>query len=125
MQTVEPLTNYFVSRLQKDFNDGNTYLGGMFTAVNRNINDEHLDFLHKSAYTGGLDFVHKWNDKKWMLDAGLYFSEVSGSAEAIKNTQESYIRTFQRPDADYVTYDTTRTSLFGHGGKLTLGKAQR
>ncbi|MCG8523802.1 MAG: DUF5916 domain-containing protein, partial [Pseudomonadales bacterium] len=56
-QSVEPLTNYFVGRLQKDFNEGNTYVGGMLTAVNRNINDSNLDFLHKSAYTGGFDFV--------------------------------------------------------------------
>ena len=32
-QAVEPLTNYFVTRIQKDFNEGNTYLGGMFTSV--------------------------------------------------------------------------------------------
>ena len=121
-QIVEPLTNYFVGRIQKDFNDGNTYFGGMFTAVNRSINDSHLDFLHKSAYTGGIDFVHKWNNKNWMIDAGLFFSQVKGSEEAITNTQESYIRNFQRADADYLNYDPNRTSLAGHGGKFTIGK---
>jgi hypothetical protein len=121
-QTVDPLTNYFVSRVQKDFNEGSTYLGGMITAVNRKINEDHLDLMHTSAYTGGIDFVHKWNNKTWMLDAGWYFSQVNGSREAIKRTQESYIRTFQRPDAGYLKYDTTRTSLMGQGGKLTVGK---
>ncbi|MBT3384066.1 MAG: carbohydrate binding family 9 domain-containing protein [Prolixibacteraceae bacterium] len=121
-QSVEPLTNYFVGRVQKDFNEGNTYLGGMFTSVNRSINDSHLDFLHKSAYTGGLDFVHKWDDRNWLVDAGLYFSQVNGSKDAITRTQESYIRIFQRPDADYVQFDENRTSLSGHGGKLTVGK---
>lgn len=121
-QVVEPLTNYFVGRVQKDFNEGNTYLGGIITAVNRNINDEHLDFLHKSAYTGGVDFVHKWHNKDWFVDAGVYFSRVEGSEEAILNTQTSYSRTYQRPDADYVTFDSTRTSLSGTGGKFTLGK---
>lgn len=121
-QTVEPLTNYFVSRIQKDFNDGNTYLGGMFTAVNRSINDEKLNFLHTSAYSGGVDFTHKWDNKNWSLDAAWYFSNVNGSREAIQNTQESYIRTFQRPDANYINYDTTRTSLTGQGGKLIFGK---
>lgn len=120
--TVDPFTNYFVSRLQKDFNEGSTYIGGMVTAVNRKIDENHLDFLHTSAYTGGIDFVHKWNNKTWMLDAGWYFSQVNGSSEALKRTQESYIRTFQRPDATYVKYDTTRTSLMGQGGKLTAGK---
>lgn len=121
-QLVEPLTNYFVGRLQKDFNEGNTYFGGMVTAVNRRINEDHLDFLHTSAYSGGLDFVHKWNNKNWVLDAALYFSQVNGSEKSIRRIQESYIRSFQRPDADYITYDTTRTSLMGQGGKLTVGK---
>lgn len=121
-QVVEPLTNYFVGRVQKDFDEGNTYVGGMFTAVNRRIDDDHLDFLHKSAYTGGIDFVHKWHNKDWFVDAGIYFSRVEGSEEAILNTQTSYSRTYQRPDADYVTLDSTRTSLAGTGGKFTLGK---
>lgn len=121
-QSVEPLTNYAVGRIQKDFNEGNTYIGGILTAVNRSIDDEHLEFLHKSAYTGGIDFVHKWNDKKWLLDAGLYFSRVAGTEEAILNTQTMYSRTYQRPDADYVTLDSTRTSLGGYGGKFTFGK---
>ena len=29
-EMVEPLTNYFVGRLQKDFNDKNTFVGGSF-----------------------------------------------------------------------------------------------
>jgi hypothetical protein len=119
-QTVEPLTNYFVGRLQKDFNDGNTYLGGMVTAVNRNIDDPHLEYLHKGAYSGGLDLVHKWNDKKWELDVSTYASHVTGTREAITRTQQTYNRGFQRPDNDYRDLDTTRTSLTGQGGKITL-----
>ncbi len=121
-QSVEPFTNYFVSRVQKDFSEGNTYVGGMITAVNRNINDEYLEYLHKSAYSGGIDFVHKWNDKNWLLDAGIYFSQVNGTEEALLQTQTSYSRTYQRPDADYLTLDSSRTSLGGHGGKFTIGK---
>jgi len=121
-QTVEPLTNFLVGRIQKDFNEGNTYIGGMLTAVNRSIENEYLEFLHKSAYSGGIDFVHKWNNKKWNLDAGVFFSEVNGTEEAIQETQNAYIRNFQRPDADYVTYDPNRTSLTGHGGKFSLSK---
>ncbi len=121
-QTIEPFTNYFVGRLQKDFNEGNTYIGGMATSVNRSINDPHLEFLHKGAYSGGIDFVHKWSDKKWEFDASTYFSHVTGTTEAITRTQESFLRTFQRPDNDYTTLDTTRTSLTGQGGKLLLGE---
>jgi hypothetical protein len=121
-QAVEPLTNFLVGRLQKDFNKGNTYLGGMLTSVIRNINDEHLEFLHSEAYTGGFDIVHKWDDKNWLFDAGAYFSQVKGNQEAIARTQNSYMHNFQRPDAGYLTYDSTRTSLAGSGGKLAIGK---
>ena len=121
-QSVEPLANFLVGRLQKDFNNGNTYLGGMITAVNRSINDEHLEFFHTSAYTGGFDFVHKWDEKNWLLDAGLYFSQVKGSTEAIARTQNSYIHNFQRPDASYLKYDSTKTrttnGLSGASGGL-------
>lgn len=119
-QMVEPMTNFFVGRLQKDFNDGNTYLGGMVTSVNRNLSDPDLQFLHKGAYSGGIDFVHKWHDKKWEFDVSTYFSHVTGTTEAITRTQKAYNRGFQRPDADYTTLDTTRTSLSGQGGKITL-----
>lgn len=119
---VEPLTNYAIGRIQKDINDGNTTIGGMFTAVNRQLNTEDLNFLHKAAYTGGIDFVHKWDNKNWEIDFSSYFSHVEGSTEAIKNTQESWIHGFQRPDASHLTLDTTRTSLTGQGGKIVFGK---
>jgi len=119
---VEPLTNYFVGRIQKDFNRGNTYIGGIVTAVNRNIDDQHLDFLHRSAYSGGIDWMHRWNNQKWHTEGGIYFSQVTGSTEAISRTQKAMIRCFQRPDADYLEFDSTRTSLSGYGGKLALNK---
>ncbi len=121
-EAVEPLTNYLVARFQKDFNKGNTYFGGIMTAVNREIDDQHLNFLHKSAYSGGIDFVHKWNDKMWGAEGGFYFSKVNGSEEAIARTQTSWIRNFQRPDADYLEFDPNRTSLAGHGGKFSFSK---
>ncbi|NQU87585.1 MAG: carbohydrate binding family 9 domain-containing protein [Mariniphaga sp.] len=121
-QVVEPLTNYLVGRIQKDFNQGNTYVGGMVTAVNRKTGNPHLNFLHKSAYAGGIDGVHKWNNQMWSIQGGVYFSQVNGSTTAISRTQKSYIRNYERPDADYLKYDSTRTSLSGYGGKISLNK---
>lgn len=121
-EMIEPLTNYAVGRVQKDFNDGNTLFGGMFTSVNRSLSEEHLRYLHKSAYTGGFDFIHKWHNKDWEFDLSTYFSRVNGSTEAISNTQKSWIHGFQRPDATHLSFDSTRTSLSGHGGKVVLGK---
>ena len=36
---VEPLTNYFVTRVQKDFNERNSFIGGIFTITSRNLGD--------------------------------------------------------------------------------------
>jgi len=49
-------------------------------------------------------------------------SHVQGSEEAISITQQSSARYFQRPDADYVELDESRTSLTGMGAKLEAGK---
>lgn len=121
-EMVEPFTNYTIGRVQKDFDNGNTILGGMVTSVNRNLEEKQLDNLHKSAYTGGIDFVHKWHNKDWEFNLSSYFSRVEGSAEAISNTQKSWIHGFQRPDATHIEFDPTRTSLSGQGGKITLAK---
>ncbi|AXT51451.1 hydrolase [Aquimarina sp. BL5] len=141
---VEPLTNYFVGRVQKDFNDRNTYIGGIFTAVNRNLGDilnidydnpdtdetselvgvreNNLNFLRKSAYTGGLDFRHNWKDRKYFIEGNIVTSHVEGSKEAIEATQNELTHLFQRVDADHVEVDPNRTSLTGTGGKLIGGK---
>lgn len=119
---VEPFTNYAVGRLQKDFNQGNTWLGGMLTAVNRNLENDELSFLHKSAYAGGIDFVHKWDNRNWSFETSVYGSRVAGSEEAILHTQQAWTRLFQRPDASYLGVDSTRTSLSGFGGKILLGE---
>lgn len=121
-ELVEPFTNYFVGRLQKDFNDRNSYIGGIFTATNRNI-EGNLDFLRKSAYTGGMDFKHQWKDRKYYLQGNLILSHVEGSEESITNTQESLTHLFNRIDAGHVEVDPNRTSLSGTGGKVEFGKS--
>lgn len=121
-EKVEPLTSYTIARVQKGYNAGTTVIGGIFTSTNRFGNDGALNFLTNNAYTGGLDILHRWKDKKYFIDAKLLGSYVEGSSEAIKTLQESSARYFQRPDAGYLSYDTTRTSLSGMGGKLKVGK---
>jgi hypothetical protein len=120
--TVEPLTNYLVGRVQKDFNEGNTIIGGMFTSTNRDLNDNLASFMHKGAYTGGIDFTQYFNKKSWMFNLNTAFSEVNGTKEAIENTQKSSARYYQRPDNNYVRFDPNRTSLFGSGGRMQVMK---
>jgi hypothetical protein len=121
-ESVEPFTNYFTERLQKDFNKGKTVLGGIITAVNRDINNPALNYLPTAAYTGGIDFVHYWNERAWYVAGNTEFSNVRGKEEAIINTQQSSARYFQRPDAEYLSVDSSLTSLSGYGGTFKLGR---
>jgi hypothetical protein len=121
-ETVEPLTNYFMLRAQQDFHEGKTIVGAMVTAVNRDINDAALDFLHRSAYAGGIDLFHTWKNSIYYVSANAVFSLVQGSREAIRQTQESAVHYFQRPDAGYLDLDPGRTSLGGYGGNFEIGK---
>lgn len=122
---VEPLTSYTVGRLQQDFNEGTTILGGIFTATNRFINDPYLEFLNTNAYTGGFDLLHQWNDKEFFVDAKIIGSAISGSAEAIQSLQLSSARYFQRSDASYMDFDPNRTTLSGQGGRVKIGKGSK
>ncbi len=121
-ELVEPLTNYLVGRAQKDFNNRNSYIGGIFTATNRKL-ESNLDFLRKAAYTGGFDFKHNWKDRNYYIEGNVVASHVTGSKEAIANTQNSITHLFQRVDAGHVDVDPDRTSMTGTGGKLEMGKA--
>ncbi|MEQ1677234.1 MAG: DUF5916 domain-containing protein, partial [Chitinophagaceae bacterium] len=119
-EMVEPLTNFFVARLQKDYDGGNTIIGGILTGVNREKGLD--DFLHKNAYSGGLDFLHFWKNRTWYIRGNVVFSQVQGSKEAILNTQTAFEHLFQRTDASEVAVDSGRTSLSGMGGTVRFGK---
>ena len=119
---VEPLTSYTVARIQKGYHEGSTVIGGMITSTNRAINDSQLDFLTNNAFSGGLDLLHRFDDNKFLIDARLLGSYVNGSKTAMNVLQESSARYYQRPGADYLDYDTSRTSLSGTGGRFRIGK---
>lgn len=121
-EEVEPFTNYFVGRVQKDINKGNTIIGGMFTATNRKIENKEIDFLPKSAYSGGVDFTQYWKDKTYFLKLKAVVSHITGDSVAITNIQCSSVHYFQRPDANYIKVDSSRTSLTGQGGTIEFGK---
>lgn len=119
-ELVEPLTNYFVARIQKDYDEGNTIIGGILTAVNRGKGLD--DILHRNAYSGGFDFTHFWKNRTWYVRGNLVYSHVDGSKEAILLTQTNFEHLFQRPNASEVTLDSNRTSLTGLGGTIRFGK---
>ena len=119
---IEPLSNYGVVRIQKDFRDGRSAIGFIGTAAKRNTSiAEQLD-LRSNALVGGVDFRHRFAGERWELNADLLGSRVAGSPQAIAITQRSAARYYQRPDAGHVDYDPTRTSLSGGSANLAVSK---
>ena len=121
-QIVEPFTNYLITRIQKDFRQGNTVIGGIFTGTNRYLSEPYLDELYRSAYSGGIDFQNYWKNRTYYFDLKTIYSQVQGSNESIINLQTNPVHYYQRPDADYLRVDTTTNTFTGHGGKIEVGR---
>jgi hypothetical protein len=119
-ETIEPLTNYFVGRVQQDFREGRTTIGGIVTAVNRQLNDDNLSFLRRDAYTGGIDFSHLFKDDTYRFQGTFAMTDVQGSHAAMIRTQRSAAHYFQRPDVKGQEVDSTATRLSGYSYKFEL-----
>jgi hypothetical protein len=129
-QVVEPLTNYFVGRVKKDFNGGSTWIGGIATSMNRRVTDDVVrDRLHSHAEAMGLDWRHYWNRRNYSWMGTVLFSSVSGSAAAMEATQRSSSHYYQRPDRQTsgdglfdTEYDPAATAMRGYGFYSRVGK---
>jgi hypothetical protein len=78
--------------------------------------------LRSNATFGGVDFEHDMQKRTYVLSGFVAGSLVQGSEQAIARTQRTSNHYFQRPDAPYLTYDSTRTSLRGY---ITEGAFQK
>jgi hypothetical protein len=122
-EAVEPLTNYFVNRVRQDFRGGNTQVGALITAVNRDLSDSALSqLLRRDAYYTGLDFRQTWNNRMYVVHGSYGRSSVFGTPAAISSTQRSPVRYFQRPDLEVEHFDPTRTSLHGDAWRISAAK---
>ena len=121
---IEPRTFFGVTRLQKEFGKDASTVGIILTAVERDFdeNDPLAGILRKRAYSGGSDFKLRFAGGKYDIVGNVGFSHIEGTPEVIRSAQESSARYFQRPDADYVNLDPTRTSLTGYKLGLRGGK---
>ncbi|HEX2060945.1 MAG TPA: DUF5916 domain-containing protein, partial [Thermoanaerobaculia bacterium] len=117
---VEPMTNYFVSRITNEYGEGSR-VGFLLTSVNRRLPDE-LSHLRENAFTGGIDGYTSFRDRSWIFEWVASGSHVSGSEQAIAVTQSTAARYYGRPDAGHVEFDPTRTSLTGWSGRAMLSK---
>lgn len=121
--TVEPLTNYTILSVGKDFRDGKSNVLGMLSGVQRKLDGTGMrDELKNQAYSGGLQLDHRFWDDMWSTDVSFASTAIYGSKLAIQDTQKSSVHYFQRPDAKYLNYDPKRTNLYGHNFHYSVGK---
>lgn len=119
---VEPFASYTVARLHKDWDKGNTSLGGMLTSTHRFSGDDPaLALLPTRATSAGLDFTRYFADRSYVLTASAVASRVSGEPAAIQALQTGPVHYYQRPDADHLGVDPAATSISGHGGAMSFG----
>jgi len=113
-ELVEPATGYGVVRLQQEFGASSSTIGVIGTGVQRDVDSGHnMAYLPTRAASGGLDWNLRWKGGRYIFSGYSGGSYISGTHEAISEAQTSSARFFQRPDADYVNFDPSLTSLAG------------
>jgi hypothetical protein len=129
-QEVEPLANYFIGRLKKDFRGGMTRVGTITTMVNRSLtNLEEVSSLRSNAQAFGLDLDHYWANRQYSFNVQTALTHIGGDTAAIRSAQFSSARYYQRPgrtetsDGLFSTaFDPNRRNLYGYGFYSRLAK---
>jgi hypothetical protein len=117
---VEPAASYTVARVSRELAN-QSRVSFMLTSTNRSLTDE-LRFLPGAATTGGVDADVRFGGGAYSVTGYWAGSHVRGSAAAIDRLQRNNVHSFQRPDADHLAYDPTRTALSGHAGAVSVRK---
>ncbi len=123
-QAVSPSTGYAVGRLQQEVGRAGSTLGITLTGVQRAIEPGSVleTVLTDRAFAGGADWSLRLAGGDYRIDGHAGFSVIRGHEAAIARAQRSSAHYFQRPDAEHVSFDPTRTSLSGYAGGLTMAK---
>jgi len=120
---VEPLTNYMVTRVQRDIGK-RAGAGLLMTATNRQLADQRMqNALSSQAYVFGADGYYFFDkDREWVVTGRLSSSDVVGTTAVVSRLQLAPQRYYQRPDAPHIAFDPTRTSLQGYTGRVMLNR---
>jgi hypothetical protein len=120
---VEPLTNYFVGRVQREIGR-RASVGVLTTAVNRDLHTSALhDLLPRQAYVAGADAYYFLDSKRdWVVTGSIAGSYLNGSQAAVTRLQQASQRYYQRPDAPHLRFDPTATTLGGWTGSINVNR---
>ena len=119
--TFEPLTNFAVARVTQDLRHGNSTIGAILTAVNRNSDQWTASYLASSAYAAGIDFRHRFLNNNYQISGSFDQSRVQGSRAAILGVQTDAVHYYQRPDGG-LPLDSNRTALGGDAEEFKFAK---
>jgi hypothetical protein len=122
---VAPRTIYGVGRLQQEFGPAGSTAAFMMTSTHRDVSagDPLAALAARNAFTASGESLLRFREGEYEVGFDLGVSQVTGDAAAIALLQRSSARYFQRPDASYLSYDPTRTSLTGVKGGATAERA--
>ena len=119
---VEPFTNYFVGRLQRDLGR-RSGAGFIVTSVNRRMDTPFESALADGAYLfGGDAYLFLDKTRSWVLTGKVAVSHVTGSTLFLDRLQRAPQRYYQRPDATHVGLDPAMTSMTGVNHRLVLNR---
>ncbi len=125
-EEIEPLTYYGVLRSSKEFDKGNQGLGFILSGLTRDLRTQGLKQIYnRDALVFGMDgwsFLNK--EREWAFMGKFAYSYADGTKERILNLQQESVHYYQRPDFDYVTLDSNRTSLSGYMTRAGLKKTK-
>jgi len=121
---VEPATGWLVLRGLQEFDRGSNSIGLAFTGVRRDLTDADplAARLNQQAYAGATDLRLQFDGGLTEFVAIVQGSHIMGTPEAIARVQRFSSHYFQRPDADHVEFDPTRTSLTGYRAGLEFNR---
>ncbi|HUR92210.1 MAG TPA: DUF5916 domain-containing protein [Gemmatimonadaceae bacterium] len=127
---AEPMSNYFVGRVRRDYKDGTYRFGSILTSVDRFTDDSlALNRLAGHARGLGFDWDMNWKNRRYTFMGQYALSDVRGSDASILRLQRSSARYFQKPDREHGgnglfsdALDAGADRLSGYGGYARFAK---
>lgn len=121
---VAPRTAYGIFTAQQEIGRDRSTAKVSVTAVERDLDPASplAALLVRRAYSGLLDGRWRWDGGRYDVSAYLVGSYIEGDPAAITRQQRASRRYMQRPDAAYLHYDPTRTSMAGLAAGINHSK---
>ncbi|MEE9465548.1 MAG: DUF5916 domain-containing protein, partial [Candidatus Neomarinimicrobiota bacterium] len=103
-ETVEPLTNYSVIRLQREISEGRHGLGVIGATTYRDLSTANgHSSLSQSAIAGGVDgWMTLDPEGVYVMNGFLGYTRLAGGRSMMTDKQDSYPHYFGRPDANHL-----------------------